>query len=253
MATKPRAPTPKGVPWDPDIYSIMEFVRGVSDLKTKWERTRVPRFVMERLAGLARATDNEIFWTGIKLSLRAAHGDYPLLSSPVYRGNLLERLDEVDLAARSLRNKLQAFKRPTDRTTLWASSAIRAEIDIAPYLHDLSVLIEAIGKARTSFPYVQVAQKKGTPSGAGDGGMALTRFVAHLAFAALTAGGDWTLDKNKKSGTLVDAIEKLRKFLPSNLLPAMGQHPYATYQKILTDARLEWDLGNFPWPKLDQK
>ena len=61
------------------------------------------------------------------------------------------------------------------------------------------------------------------------------------------------MDKNKKSGTLVDAIEKLRKFLPSNLLPAMGQHPYATYQKILTDARLEWDLGNFPWPELDQK
>jgi hypothetical protein len=97
------------------------------------------------------------------------------------------------------------------------------------------------------------AQKKGTPSGAGQSGMALTRFIAHLEFTALAAGGRWTLNKNDQSGTLVEAIENLRKFLPGNFLPPTGQHPCSTYQKILTDARSEWNLGRFPWPKLDQK
>ena len=170
----------------------------------------------------------------------------------------------MEQAACSLRDELQALKNPADRTTLWAGSAISGAIGVqakdtgeqnsfARYLRDLSFLIDAVGKAKTSYPYVLFAQKKGTPSGPGKFGMALTKFIAHLEFTALAAGGDWSLDKNKKSGTLIDAIEKLRKFLPSNLLPAIGQHPCPTYQKILTDVRFEWNLGRFPWPKLDQK
>jgi hypothetical protein len=234
----------------------------------------VPRFVMERLAGLARAANNEIFWAGIRFSLQAAHRDFPLLSTPVYRAKLVARMDEVEQAARSLRKELQAFKNPADRTTRWAAKAISAELNetdkkpgeqegeqatdiVDPFtlrIRDLSSLIDAIDKAKTSKPYVLFAQEKGTPSGAGEAGMALTRFVAHLGFTALAAGGrGWTLNKNDQSGTLIDAIENLRKFLPSNFLPPMGQHPCSTYQKILTDARSEWNLGRFPWPKLDQK
>ena len=114
-------------------------------------------------------------------------------------------------------------------------------------------LIAAIAEAKTSYPYVQFAQEKGTPSGAGESGMALTRFVAHLEFAALAGEGRWTLNKNNRSGTLIKAMEGLRDFLPSNFLPPVDQHPYSTYQRILTDARSEWDLGHFPWPKLEQK
>jgi hypothetical protein len=155
----------------------------------------VPRFVLERLTGLARAADNKIFWAGIKFSLQAAHRDFPLLSSPVYRGKLVDRMDKVEQAARSLRNELQTFKNAADRTTLWAGRAISAELNrkdkktgereskqgtdiddpFTPRLRDLSALIDAIGKAKTSWPYVRFAREKGTPSGAGESGMALTR------------------------------------------------------------------------------
>jgi hypothetical protein len=233
----------------------------------------VPRFVMEQIADLARAADNEIFSAGIKFSLQAAHRDFPLLSSHVYRRQLIDRMDEVEQAARSLQNELHAVKNPADRTTLWAGRAISAELNrkgkttrereskqatdiddpFTPRLRDLSALIDAIGKAKNSWPYVRFAREKGAPSGAGESGMALTRFVAHLVFSALAAGGRWTLNKNEQSGTLLEAIEKLRKFLPPKFLPPTDQHPYSTYQKILTDARSEWKLGHFPWPKQDQK
>jgi hypothetical protein len=77
--------------------------------------------------------------------------------------------------------------------------------------------------------------------GAGKSGMALTRFVGHLGWAALAAEGDWTLNKNDQRGTLIEAIELLREFLPIKFLPPKGKHPYSTYQKILTDARSKWN------------
>jgi hypothetical protein len=271
---KKRAPTSAGVAWAPDIYDILVFVHELNELKTKPSSTRVPRFLVERLAGLARAADNEIFSAGIRFSLQAAHRDFPLLSTPVYRAKLLDRMGQVEQAARSLRKELQALKNPADRTILWAAKAIGAELyeidkktgereskqatdtvdPLTLRLRDISALIDAISKAKTSPPYVLFAQRKGIPSGAGESGMALTRFVAHLGFSALAAGGrGWTLNKNHQSGTLIEAIENLRKFLPGNFLPPAGQHPCSTYQKILTDVRYEWNLGHFPWPKMDQK
>jgi hypothetical protein len=252
MPKKRQTPAPKGVPWDPDIYEINAFVSGIDDLRTTPESPMVPLVVTERLAGLARIRDKDIFQAGIEFSVRSAKRDFPLLSSPVYRGKLLEQLDGVERAARSLQNKLQALENPKDRTTLWAANMIGPKI-IAPYLRDLSTLIDAMAEAKGCYPYVLVAKEKGTPSGAGESGMALTRFVAHLGFAALAAGGGWTLNKNEQSGTLVLAIEKLRDFLPSKFLPPSDQHPYSTYQRILTDARSEWNLGRFPWPEMDQK
>ena len=136
-----------------------------------------------------------------------------------------------------------------DRTARWAREAIG--VRLASHLSELSALIEAIGEAKISgAPYTTFAQKKGAPAGAGGSGMALTRFVGHLGFAALAAEGRWTLNKNDQSGTLIDAIELLREFLPTKLLPPKGQHPYSTYQRILTDARFEWNLGHFEWPKV---
>ena len=122
---------------------------------------------------------------------------------------------------------------------------------LAPYLHELSILMKASRRAKTNSFYLIFAQNKGTPSGTGGSGMALTRFVAHLAFAAMAAGGRWTLNKNNQTGTLIEAIDLLREFLPIKFLPPKGQHPYSTYQKILTDARYEWELGHFPYPRVD--
>jgi hypothetical protein len=260
MPRKPQAPAPKGIAWNPDIYDISEFIHGIKGLRTNPVSTMVP--VMDRLGGLARITETEIFQAGIAFSVRAANEDFPLLSSPVYRRQLVERIKNVEQSADRLLQQLQAIENPADRTTLWAARAIRAELNtkssetgewVAPYLRELSTLIEAIKKAKTSPPYVGFAQERGKPSGTGASGMALTRFVAHLAFAALAARGHWTLNKNDQSGTLIEAMEKLRDFLPPKFLPPKDQHPYSTYQRILTDARSEWERGHFPWPKVDQK
>ena len=222
MPRKPKAPATKGVAWDPDIYDILEFVRGIKDLRPTPESI-IPPALMERLAGLARAADNETFQAGITFCVQAACKDFPLLSSSVYRTELVGRIEKVEEAASCLRDELQAIANPADRTALWAARTISAELNtkpretgeweskgapdrlnpLAPYLRELSVLIDAIGKAKTSTsqPYVIFAQKKGAPAGAGRSGMALTKFVGHLKFAALAAGGRWTLNKNDQSGT----------------------------------------------------
>ena len=242
MPEKPKAPAPKGVAWDPDIYSTVEFAKGLNDLRTKPEITMVKPAVMEQLARLARAhvDDSEFFRAGITFSVQTAHKDFPLLSTPVYCGELLERIEKVEQAAKGLQEELQALANPVDRTALWAREAIG--LRVASHLSELSALIEAIGEAKISgAPYTTFAQKKGAPAGAGGSGMALTRFVAHLGWAALAAEGDWTLNKNDQSGTLIEAIELLREFLPIKFLSPKGQHPYSTYQKILTDARSKWN------------
>ena len=272
MPRKPQAPAPKGVAWDPDIYDISDFIHGIEGLGTNPVSTMVPPFVMDRLGGLARITETKIFQVGITFSVRAAIADFPLLSSPVYRAQLVERRENVGQSADRLLQQLQAIENPADRTTLWAARAIRAELDtessetgeweskeapnrfdpLAPYLRELSTLIGAVEKAKTSWPYVGFAQERGKPSGTGGSGIALTRFIGHLAFAALAARGHWTLNKNEQSGTLIEAMETLRDFLPPKFLPPKDQHPYSTYQRILTDARSEWERGHFPWP-MDQK
>ena len=48
MPSKPQAPAPKGVAWDPDIYDIRVFVDALNDLRTKLESTMVPPVTMER-------------------------------------------------------------------------------------------------------------------------------------------------------------------------------------------------------------
>jgi hypothetical protein len=273
MPKKRQAAPSRGVAWDPDIYTILDFVHGINELRKSPESTMVPLVVTERLAGLARIRDQDIFQAGIAFSVRSAKRDFPLLSSPVYRTELVERIKKVEEAASFLRDELRAIESPTDRTTLWAAWAIGAELNskseetateeskelprrlnpFAPHLDEVLALIEATGRAKTSWPYVGFAQQKGAPSGTGGSGIALTRFVGHLAFAALAARGNWTLNKNEQSGTLIEAMEKLRDFLPPKFLPPKDQHPYSTYQRILTDARSEWERGHFPWPKVDQK
>jgi hypothetical protein len=157
----------------------LEFFDGLNDLRTKPESTMVPPAVMERLAGLARIVDNEVFRAGITFSVEAARKDFPLLSSPLYRRELDERIAKVKEAASHLRDELQAIENPADRTTLWAGRVIISGLiyssretgevldilnPLAPYLRQLSVLIDAIGKAKTSpsTPYLFFAKKRST-------------------------------------------------------------------------------------------
>jgi hypothetical protein len=237
MPRKPKTSAPKGAAWDPDIYDTSAFVHGLDNLNAS---VTVPPSVVSELAGLAGAKDREAFERGINFSVVTAHTDFPLLSSTVYRGELIARIAEVEGAANDLRVKLQAIQNPATRTSLWVGRAVRDELvsrarEIGaekseaethplersnPFMQNLEALSEAARKAKASSLYVDFARKKGPPSGAGQSGIALTRFIAHLAFAALAGGGSWTLDKNGESGTLTDAIERLRHFLPCDFLPA---------------------------------
>ncbi len=280
MENKPRPAAQTGArAWEPDIYQVLHFMHGINDLRTKRTKrksTLVPSLVMEGLGGLARVVDKEIFQAGITFSVRTAHKDFPLLSTSVYHGQLVGRIEKVEEAAHELWQQLHTIRNPADRTTLWAGRAISAQLNIksretgewerkdwsdrlnplAPHVRELSALLEAIKKAKTTWPYADFAKEKGKPSGTSGSGMAVTRFIAHLEFAARAAGGHWTLSKNDQSGTLIDAIEQLRRFLPPKFLPATG-HPYSTYQRILTRARSEWKNSPFPTImlklKLDQK
>jgi hypothetical protein len=277
MANEPRPAAQTGVrAWEPDTYQVLHFMHGLHNLRKKRKNTLVPSLVMERLGGVARVADKELFQAGITFAVKTARKDFPLLSTSVYHGQLVRRIAEVERAADDLWKQLQAIRSPKDRTTLWAGKAISAQLNIksretgeweragwsdrlnplALHLRELAVLLEAIRKAKTTWPYAEFAKKKGKPSGASGAGIAVTRFIAHLEFAARAAGGHWTLSKNDRRGTLIEAIERLREFLPPNLLPA-GGYPFSTYQRILTHARSEWKNSLFPTimlvPKQDQK
>jgi hypothetical protein len=58
------------------------------------------------------------------------------------------------------------------------------------------------------------------------------KLVRDLLLAAFAAEGELTLDKNFKKGTLIDALEILREYLPTGLVPNVL--PLGTIQKIKT-------------------
>jgi hypothetical protein len=58
------------------------------------------------------------------------------------------------------------------------------------------------------------------------------KLVRDLLLGALAAGGELTFDKNFKKGTLIDALDILREYLPRGLVPNVLP---GTIQKIKTD------------------
>jgi hypothetical protein len=58
------------------------------------------------------------------------------------------------------------------------------------------------------------------------------KLVRDLLLAALAAEGKLTIDKNFKKGSLIDALNILRKYLPTGLVP--NSLPFGTIQKIKT-------------------
>jgi hypothetical protein len=61
---------------------------------------------------------------------------------------------------------------------------------------------------------------------------AFQKLVRDLLLAAFAAGGELTLDKNFKKGTLIEALGTLRDYLPTGLVPNVL--PPGTIQKIKT-------------------
>jgi hypothetical protein len=60
---------------------------------------------------------------------------------------------------------------------------------------------------------------------------ALQKLVRELSLAALAARGNFTIDKNFKKGSLIDALNALRKYLPARLVPIVLP---GTIQKFAT-------------------
>jgi hypothetical protein len=194
--------------WEPDIYYVQHFLHGIHDLKTNPKNPIVPQLALAKLAGLAGVSDNKIFHSGIMFSVRRARKDFPLLSSSVYRQRLFDRIEKIEQAAFRLQQELDASLNPRDRTTLWAGRVIGFQLNIQSkatgewetkpwpdrlkplrrYLNEVSTLMEAAAKAKNS-SYLYYANIKGKPSGSAESGMAMTRFIAHLEFAARAAGG----------------------------------------------------------------
>jgi hypothetical protein len=61
---------------------------------------------------------------------------------------------------------------------------------------------------------------------------AFQKLVQDLLLAAHVSGGELTLDKNFKKGSLIEALEILRSYLPPRLIP--HALPFGTIQKIKT-------------------
>jgi hypothetical protein len=212
--------------------------------------------ILGKLAGLAAVSNDEVFCSCITFAVRTAHKDFPRLSRPVYAGQFIERVEEVKRAALLLRKLMDALQNPRDRTAILVGRVLTSELftksktnggwkkktwdePLTSYVGHLSILAEAAENAKNS-PWVDELEERGRPSGVGGTGQALGKFISLLEYGASASGGRWTLNKNDERGTLIDALELLRAFLPDNFLPPKGKHPYSSYQAILTRARSDW-------------
>jgi hypothetical protein len=210
-----------------------------------------------KLSGLARIVNNHLFRLGLTSALLTAYEDTPLRSEPVYRDNFIRKLEEVKRTAQRLEELLNALVDPKDHTSLWAGEALKTKLSYPlkrrnkPLMFDkreifgqilgpLAVLVAEAAQAATDYPHAYGIEQKGRPRGVKGCGASLTRFIAHLEFAARASGGAWTLNKNDERGTLIEALKILTPMLPDEFLPPKESYPYSSYQRILTDARLAW-------------
>jgi hypothetical protein len=240
-----------------DNCDALQFLHEILNLRKRWSKVFddfLPAQV--ELADLARVSNDELFRTGIMSAVLSAIAEAPTLSRPVYRGQFIERLEEVEQAARLLQQQLETILNPEDQVTLLAQKSLcdilntlkkRDESDESPltsFLYHASFLMSAI-KIAKHFAPSWVSAKNGRPRGAGGSGVAMNRFIRRLEFAARAAGGKWTLNKNEERGTLIDALEALREYLPGDFLPTSDKHPYSSYERILSSARSDWNNSQF--------
>jgi hypothetical protein len=207
-----------------------------------------------KLSGLARIVNNHLFRLGLTSALLTAYEDTPLRSEPIYREHFIRKFEEVRRTAKHLQELLNSLVDPKDHTSLWAGEALKTALSYRlkrrkkPLMFDkseifshilgpLAALAEAT-KTSTDYSDIYGIKQRGKPRGVSGFGAPLTRFIAHLEFAARASGGAWTLNKNDERGTLIEALGILAPMLPGEFLPP--NHPYSSYQKILTDARLVW-------------
>jgi hypothetical protein len=210
------------------------------------------------LKDLSRSSDRQLFYLGVAHSVLQTFADVEF-SSQVYANQLTKRLGKIEKAAVGLIREVEPLTDPggdLDRLAykaLAVAQNLDGEDGIKTILDNVRLLVSMLRIATYLAPRLAPA-KTGRPRGVVRSGMALTQFIARLELSALIAGGGWTLNKNDGKGTLITALEELRGFLPETFLPALGAHPYSTYQKILTGTRSKFPslkAGLAEWNKTD--
>jgi len=201
----------------------------------------LPTPIAAKLAGLAAVSSDEIFKKCVTYAVTSAHTNPARLRGPLYAGPVRERFDELLRATLLIQKLLDAIQNPQDRSASFLRRRLTNYLpqrSLASYIAELSRLAKSVENAKNSA--VEELVERGRPPGVRGQGQRLGRFITFLEFGALAAGGGWTLNKNDECGTLIDALELLRPFVPDNFLPVEGKHPYSSYQRILTSARSRW-------------
>jgi hypothetical protein len=183
--------------------------------------TILPSEVLDELARSAKVSDTEIFHWGLTWAVLHTIPDEKFCK-PVYKGQLIDRLDGVMRQGILFERQLAELLDPrTDPATFSAKEFLCDLLDGGiSDLAELRSAVESLVSTIMSAKLVaarRLLATRGRPKGAGNSGGALDNFIARLEFAARAAGGSWTLNKNGESGTLISALEVLKKYLPDSL------------------------------------
>jgi hypothetical protein len=209
----------------------------------------LPREVAMQIAGLAHVPDgaNELFCDFVceRVEMIWRLDRRRMLSRP----NPGPALLRAAKAARVLSDAISGLN-PEDRT--WVDNIVKQhpwlqgdrqrlkavtepfEVDgLEQTVRLLTLLFNAaIGKDLWGIPRKgAVRGKSGRRKGA-VGDVMFNQLVHDILCAATENGGDLTIDKNIQTGTLVDALNTLRPYLPKGVVP--NALPFSTLQKIKT-------------------
>jgi hypothetical protein len=209
----------------------------------------LPTDVIRKLAHLTKVSNYELFQKGIVEAVLEAHVDFITFPKQVYREEFVSRLDKLKRRAVHLAQEIDSLLHTQNPATLLAEEALSKVLDakdrrkksgldaLSEFRAIASILAHTVDL--TKFLFSQKLPERGRPVGATGSGMGRDYFIMRLEFATLAAGGKLSLDKNARKGTLIDALELLRDYLPDGFVPR-SVHPYASYQRVLTRARSEW-------------
>jgi hypothetical protein len=194
------------------LREFLTRIRRCWETKPEYLDKCLPIETIERLAGLAGISNNELFDIGIKLAWLQVFIEKN--SKTVYAGQVTRRLNDVRKSAELLARQIDELLQNKDAVT---SSAIKVLCDfldkeelfgeedptgektLAEFGHTVHLLANNIRLAEIFAPRI-VSAARGRPSGTGSSGLAMRNFITRLEYVALASGGSWTLDKVRNAG-----------------------------------------------------
>jgi hypothetical protein len=228
---------------------LRDFLNEINRMEVAGLDKYLPTDVVRKLAHLTKVSNYESFQKGIVSAVLDAHADFITFPRQVYRKEFIRRLDKLKRRAALLAQEIDSLLHTQDPATLLAEEALSKVLDkmdrhersglyaLSEFQAIASILVTSV--ELTKFVASPSLAERGRPVGATGSGMGRDHFIMRLYFVTRAAGGKLTLDKNARKGTLVDALEILRDYLPRSFV-RRSVHPYSSYQRVLTRARSEW-------------